>query len=88
MARRVHEIQHIVLAVLGLVVEADGLGLDGDAALALDVHGIEDLALHLARRKPARRLDQAVGQRRLAMVDVGDDGEIADVGEVRHGAGI
>ena len=30
--------------------------------------------------KPARRLDQAVGERRFAMVDVGDDGEVADVG--------
>ena len=31
-------------------------------------------------------LDQAVGQRRLAVVDVGDDGEVADAGKRRrHG---
>src|SRR5207244_1822015 len=37
-----------------------------------------------------RHLDQAVGQRRFAMVDMGDDGEVADVGNGggRHGRGI
>ena len=37
-AGRVHQVEDVGLAVLGLVFEADGLGLDGDAALALDVH--------------------------------------------------
>ncbi len=40
MPRRVHQVEHIGLAVLGRVVQADGLRLDGDAALALDVHRI------------------------------------------------
>jgi hypothetical protein len=57
---------------------ADGLRLDGDAALALDIHRVEHLLLHLAQRQAAGDLDQAVGQRRFAMVDMGDDGEIAD----------
>ncbi len=78
MAGGVDEVEHIGLAVPGLVVQPDGLRLDGDAALALDVHGIEHLLLHLARLEPAGLLDQPVGERRLAMVDVGDDGEIAD----------
>jgi hypothetical protein len=42
-AGRVHQVEHIGLAVLGLVVEPHGLRLDGDAALALDIHGIEHL---------------------------------------------
>mgnify|MGYP003381465382 CR=1 FL=1 len=33
-------VEDVGLAVFRLVVEADGLGLDGDAALALDLHGI------------------------------------------------
>jgi multidrug efflux pump subunit AcrA (membrane-fusion protein) len=37
-AGRVHQVEDIGLAVLGLVVEAHGLRLDGDAALALDIH--------------------------------------------------
>ena len=52
--------------------------LDGDAALALEVHGVEDLRLHLARLQRAGHLEEAVGQRRLAVVDVRDDGEVAD----------
>jgi hypothetical protein len=56
-----------------------GLRLDGDAALALDVHRVEHLGLHLAVGQAAAALDQAVGQRALAVVDVGNDGEVADV---------
>jgi len=89
MAGRVHQIEDVILAVLGLVVQPDGLRLDGDAALALDIHGIEHLFLarHFAIGQPARHLDQAVGQRRFAMVDMGDNGEVADVGNGggRHG---
>ena len=83
MAGRVDEVEDVVLAILGAVIQAHGLGLDGDAALALDVHRIEHLLLHVAQLEPAGLLDQAVGKRRLAVVDMGDDGEIADVGEGR-----
>jgi hypothetical protein len=61
-----------------LVVEAHGLRLDRDAPLTLDVHGIEDLLLHLAVRDVAADLDQPVRQGGLAVIDVGDDGEVAD----------
>ncbi len=40
-ARRVDEIQLVGLAVVGGVAHAHGLALDGDAALALDIHGVE-----------------------------------------------
>ena len=52
--------------------------LDGDAALALEIHRVEDLRFHLARLQRAGHLEKAIGQRRLAVVDVRDDGEIAD----------
>ena len=78
MARRVDQVQLIELPVLGAIVEAHGLRLDGDAALPLDIHGIEHLLLHLPRRKSAAELDQPVCQRRLAVIDMGDDGEVAD----------
>ncbi len=84
-ARRVHQVELIGLAVLGLVIEAHGLRLDGDAALALDVHRIEHLLLHLARRGAAAQLDKPVRQRRFSVVDVGDDGEVANKGGVGHG---
>ena len=84
-ARRVHQVELIGLAVLGAVVEAHGLRLDGDAALALDVHRVEDLLLHLPVGDVAAQLDEPVGERRLAMVDVSDDREVADQVDIRHG---
>src|SRR3546814_10234656 len=62
------------------------LGLDGDAAFALDRVVVEHLGFHLARGQASAQLDDAVGQGRLAVVDVGDDREIADVPHrVGHG---
>ena len=79
MAGRIHQIEDVVLAVLGLVVETHRLRLDGDAALALDIHRIEHLLDHVARGDRSGLLDQAVGERRFAVVDMGDDREIADI---------
>ncbi len=86
----VDEVEDVVLAVARAVIEPHGLRLDGDAALALDIHGIEHLLLHLARLEPAGELDQAVGKRGLAVVDMRDDGEIADIVDRsgRHGGEI
>ena len=78
-ARRVDQIQYVVIAVARLVFEADGLRLDGNAALALDIHGIEHLLLHFALFQPAGELNQPVGKRRLAVVDMRNDGEVADI---------
>ena len=57
-----------------------GLGQDGDAALALEIvgiHGALGHALVLAER--AGLLQQPVDQRGLAVVDVGDDGDVAEI---------
>ncbi len=80
MAGGVDQVEDIGLAVLGGVAQPHRLRLDGDAALALDIHGIEHLFLHLARRQASGGLDQTVGQRRFAMVDMRNNGEVADVG--------
>jgi hypothetical protein len=80
-AGRVDEVQDIGVAVLGGVFDADGVGLDGDAALPLDIHGVEQLLLHVALGHGAGQLDQPVGERGFPVVDMGDDGEVADVGK-------
>ncbi len=58
--------------------ETDGLRLDRDAALALDVHAVEVLGAHLPRVDHTGDLQHPVGEGRLAVVDVGDDAEVAD----------
>ena len=89
MAGGVDQVEDIVLAVLGPVVEPHRLRLDGDAALALDVHGIEHLlaAEHFALGEAAGDLNQPVGKGRLAVVDMGDNGEIPDVFDGHSGHG-
>jgi hypothetical protein len=86
-AGRIHQVQNIGLAVERLIFEAHCLGFDRDAALTLDIHGIEHLLHHVALGQRAGRLDETVCQRRLAVVDVGDNGEVADVFDRmgRHG---
>ena len=84
MARRIDQIQLVELTVIRAIVEAHGLRLDGNTALTLDIHGIEHLLLHLPRREPAAELDQTICQSGLAVIDMGDDGEVADVGKRRN----
>src|SRR5690606_41812063 len=59
MAWRVDQVEHILLAVPRRVMQAYGLRLDRNAALALDLHRIEHLLFHLARIEPAGHLDEA-----------------------------
>ena len=70
MARRIDEVELIRLAVVGVIGHADGVGLDRDAALALDIHGVEQLRLHVALVDGMGELEDAVADRGLAMVDV------------------
>ncbi len=80
----IDEIELVDLPVFRLVRQRNGLGFDGNAALALDRIRVEHLRLHLTRLQTAAQLNDAVGERGLAVIDVGDDGEVADV---PHGIG-
>ena len=55
------------------------MGLDGNAALALEIHAVEHLRLHLAGLQGPGMFEEAVGQGRFPVVDVRDDGKVADV---------
>ena len=73
----VDHVQRIRIARV-LPRHAHRLGFDGDAAFALDVHAVEVLGSHVALLDGPGHLEHAVGQGRLAVVDVSDDAEIAD----------
>src|SRR5207237_9285981 len=64
-------------SIFGFVVQANAFRFDGDAALALQIHGVEHLFVHLAFGKRSGHFEQTVGQRGFAVVDVRDDAEIA-----------
>src|SRR4051812_23405518 len=78
MSRRIDQVQLISLSVPRLVHHADRVRLDRDSALALKVHSVKHLFLHLPSRQRARKLQHAVGKRAFPMVDMGDDREITD----------
>ena len=80
MARGVDEVER----VLG-PRHPDVLGLDGDSPLPLDVHRVQVLLAHLAGIDGPGQFEDAVGQRRLAVVDMADDGEVADTVDGEHG---
>ena len=65
---------------------AHRLRLDRDPALALELHRVEQLLLHVAVGDRIGELQDAIGQGRLPMVDVGDDREVADVCLVHAGS--
>ena len=55
------------------------MGLDGDAAFALQVHGIQHLLLHLPLGKSPGQLQQTVRERGFAMINVSNNREITDM---------
>ena len=69
-ARRIDQVELIRLAIIGVIGHANGIGLDRDAALALDIHGVEQLRLHVALVDGMGELEDTVTDRGLAMVDV------------------
>ena len=75
---RIDQVERIVLAVVGTVHERDGMRLDRDAALALEIHVVEQLLLHVAQGNGLRLLENAVGKRALAVVNMCNDAEIPD----------
>jgi hypothetical protein len=74
---RVDQVQAIGVSVFRLVMQPNAFRFNRDAALALQIHGVEELLVHFALRQSASHLQQAVRQRGFAMVDVRDDAKIA-----------
>ena len=78
MSRRVDQVEHVLLSIRRRVVHPGGLKLDRDPPFALQFHVVEELLLHVPVGHRARVLQQTISQRRLAVVDVGNDAEVAD----------
>jgi len=73
--RRVHDVDLDAAVAHGRVLRHDG-----DAALALQVHRVHHALAHvLVRAERARLPEHRVHQRRLAVIDVRDDRDVAYV---------
>ncbi len=76
-SRCVDQIKHILLSVVRCVQHLNRMAFDRDSTFTLDVHVIQGLFLQLAVRYGPRQMQEAVGERTLPMVNMGDDAEIS-----------
>ena len=81
-SRSVEEIEKIRLAVLRGVLHRHRMALDGNAAFALQVHGVKGLRLEFARAYGMGKLQYAIGESRLSVIDVCNDAEIVILSKV------
>jgi hypothetical protein len=76
-AWRINEIELVVLAIIGFVIQADCVGFDRNATLAFEVHAVEDLLHHFALRESSSVFEQAICERGFTVINVRNDAEIA-----------
>ena len=62
-AGRVDQVEDVLVSVPGLVVQPDRMGLDRDAALALEIHRVEHLRFHLAGLERPGELEKTIRKR-------------------------
>ena len=74
MPRCVYKIQNIIF-----IKHSNWGELDSDPPLPLDRIGVQNLVLHFAFGDGAGDFQHAVGQRRFAVVHVGNNGEVSDI---------
>ena len=78
MPGRVDQVQHPFFVPI-CIVHLDRMALDGDSALAFEIHIVEHLGLHVFGGDRLGVLEQSISECTLPMVDVGDDAEVAYV---------
>ena len=76
MSRRINQIQNIFFASI-LVFHLDGVTLNGNAALAFQIHIIKNLVL--GNRDRLGKLEQTVSQSGLTVIDMRNDTKVADI---------
>ena len=57
-AGRVDQVELIKLPIIGAIIQPHRMRLDGDAALALQIHRVQHLLHHFALRQRARSFEQ------------------------------
>ena len=77
-ARSIDKIKRICLSVMD-IIHLDGVALDRDALLLLQIHGVQDLVLHVTLGKCVRYFKHPVGQGALAVVDMRNDAKVSCV---------
>jgi hypothetical protein len=90
MSRCVDQVQDILLTILGGVVHAGRLQFNGNPPLSLKVHIVQHLSFHVPIADGPSGLQETIGQGGFPVVNVSNDGKVADPadGYVGHGSSI
>ena len=77
MTGSVDKVKNIFAPVVGVIVKAHRAGFDGYSALPLNIHIVEELFLHVARRDGVCILQNSVRKGGFAVVDVRDYAKVS-----------
>ena len=77
MAGSIDKVKYVFFSVISLIDRTYGLGFDGDSSLPFKLHIVKDLLLHLSCGKQTRFLNDTVGKRGLAVIDMGNYAKIS-----------
>lgn len=69
----------MVFTVVARVQNPNGLGLDRDAPLPLDVHSVENLVHPVPLGDGMRRVQQPVGQRTLTVIYMSNNAKVTSI---------
>ncbi len=85
MSGRINQIELVFVAVhLRGIQKRNALSLDGNATLTFQIHGIQNLLTHLTVTQATTHLNKAVSQCGFAMINMGDNREVADTAQFGH----
>lgn len=65
--------QEISLAITRCVIERYAMRFNGNTTLTLKIHGIQHLLLHFAVTQTTAKLDESIGNRGFAMINMGNN---------------
>ena len=80
----VDQVEDVALIIFRYVIHAYSVGFDRDPPLAFQVHVVEHLVHHLLPVNREGVFQKTVGEGGLAVVDVRNDAEVADVFGAGH----
>ncbi len=78
MSGGVDQVENVILA-MKFILHLNGMTFNGNAALPLQIHIIQQLCLHITVCYRPRRLQQPVSQRALPMINMRYDAKISNV---------
>ena len=79
MAGSINQIQNILLPVTMIIINLNGMALDGDAFFSFQVHIVQHLVHHISFADGVGNLQKPVSQGGFAVVNMCDDAKVTDV---------